>query len=90
MYEGNLQDTLDLFKDLTCNLPDIKMVSVSTNEEAEALESDGFDFYATFATSDGRNLDYRHRLSVGAQAFCTYIGKVPASISWIATRACSH
>ena len=85
LYDGNLQDTLDLFEGFTCNLPDIKMVVVSTNEEAEALESNGFDFYTTFATSDGRNLNYRQRLSVGAQAFCIYIGKVPASISWITT-----
>ncbi|NQT72675.1 MAG: hypothetical protein HQ553_07875 [Chloroflexi bacterium] len=85
LYEGILHNTLDLLKDFTVDIPDIKMVSVSTNEEAEALEADGFDFYTTFATSDGRNLDYRQRLSVGAIAFCTYVGNVPASISWIVT-----
>lgn len=85
LFEGNLQDTLDLFKDFTLDMPDLKLVSVSANEEAEALEADGFDFYTTFAKSDGRDLDYRQRLSAGTTAFCTYAGKVPASISWIAT-----
>lgn len=85
LYEGNLQDTLEVFKDITCNLPDLTMTIISTNGEAAALEAEGFDIFTTFATSDGRNLDYHQRLAVGSTAFCTYIGKIPGAISWIVT-----
>ncbi len=54
---------------------------VCSNEEADALEAEGFEFAPA---TGGFRFDARKALDSGAVAFCTYVGKELASIGWVA------
>jgi len=49
---------------------------ISTNEEANKLEADGFDFSLW-------PLGYRDALDKGAVAFCIFVGRELANICWV-------
>jgi len=60
-------------------LPDIQNLTlkiVSTNEQADELDREGFEFRSQF-------INARKRLDRGAIAFCIFMGRELANIGWI-------
>jgi len=56
---------------------------VSSNEEADKLETDGYEF-RSYPTKYNDNLKtYRIWLDCGATAFCAFMGKFLAGIFWV-------
>ena len=54
---------------------------VTSNQEAEALQAEGFQFASA---SGAFRFDATKALDSGAIAFCTYVGKELATIGWVA------
>ncbi len=63
--------------DVMPKIPDFILKIVATNEEADKLEAAGLEF-----RSRARNT--RQRLDKGAVAFCLFVGRELANISWLA------
>jgi hypothetical protein len=62
---------------------DLNFVVVSSNEEADKLEMEGFGF-RSYPTTWNIPLNlYTHLLDLGAIAFCTFVGKDLAVITWV-------
>jgi hypothetical protein len=58
-------------------IDDFALKIVSTNEEADELEAQGLEFRSQV-------LNARKRLDKGAIAFCIFVGKELANVSWVA------
>jgi hypothetical protein len=75
LYEHGLEHDGG-FEDM--NVPaELVFKTVHSNEEADALEADGFPFRA-------HSIDVEKRLNAGAVAFCGFVGKDFANIGWVA------
>ncbi len=65
--------------------PDIENLTlkiITSNQEADELEAEGFDF-RSYPTTWNKDLKlYRKRLDQGAIAFCTFVGYELAAIQW--------
>ena len=65
------------------NIPDLNFKVVTSNQEAERLEKEGFIF-RSYPTDFNRNhTRYTQLLDYGMIAFCTFVGNEFAAISWI-------
>ena len=59
------------------NIDNFILKTISTNQEADDLEADGFEFRSQVDNA-------RERLDNGALAFCIFIGQELAHIGWVA------
>ncbi len=80
----NLKNSLKLDKaDFKPDIENITFKVISTNEEADELEANGFQF-RSYPTTWNVNLEvYRTRLDQGLIAFCAYVGHELAAVTWI-------
>jgi hypothetical protein len=56
---------------------------ITSNEEADRLELDGFIFRSCPTTHNADLKSYRRWLDLGATAFCTFVDKEFAAIAWV-------
>lgn len=85
LYENDLAETLRLNKPSSkFDIDNLTTKIIATNKQAEDLEDEEFAFLS-YAASDNRDFKYHDKLSKGAIAFCTYVGKDPATIAWAIT-----
>jgi hypothetical protein len=79
LYEIDVSKVLEQNKkhDFLPDIPDLTLKIVSTNEQADKLDGEGFEFRSKF-------INARKRLDRGAIAFCIFIGRELANIGWIA------
>ncbi len=62
--------------DFLPDIPNLTLKVVSTNEQADELDREGFEFRSQF-------INARKRLDRGAIAFCIFIERELANIGWI-------
>lgn len=77
LYENKLKEMDNA--DFTPRVNDFTFKIVTTNWEAEQLVANGFEFQ-----SSGGIYTYRERLDKGAIAFCIFIGRELAHVTWVA------
>jgi hypothetical protein len=65
------------------NSNDLIFKIVSSNQEADELEGQNFKFRSYPTDWNHGITDYRLWLNQGAMAFCTFVGKDFAAISWV-------
>ena len=65
------------------NIPDLNFKVVTSNQEAEQLEKEGFVFRSYPTDFNLNHTRYTLLLDYGMIAFCTFVGKEFAAISWI-------
>jgi len=65
------------------NIPDLNFKVVTSNQEAERLEKEGFIFRSYPTDFNLNHTRYTLLLDYGMIAFCTFVGKEFAAISWI-------
>ncbi len=65
------------------NIPDLNFKVVTSNQEAERFEKEGFRFRSYPTNFNPNHTHYTHLLDYGMIAFCTFVGNEFAAISWI-------
>jgi hypothetical protein len=86
LYKYNVKNDADPNEGiLKFRMNDITCKVVTSNKDADKLESQNF-YFRSYATdyNDGRKT-YSRWLDQGAIAFCTFVGKDFAAITWIIT-----
>lgn len=79
LYEIDILEVLEQNKkpdDFLPEIPNLTLKIVSTNEQADELNKEGFEFRSQF-------INARKRLDRGAIAFCIFMGRELANIGWI-------
>lgn len=79
LYEIDISKVLEQYNkhDFMPDIPNLTLKIVSTNEQADKLEREGFEFRSQY-------INARNGLDRGAIAFCIFAGRKLASIGWIA------
>jgi hypothetical protein len=79
LYETDISKVLkqNNEQDLIPDIPNFTLKIVSTNEQGDKLEREGFEFRSQF-------LNAKERLDRGAIAFCIFVEQELANIGWIA------
>jgi hypothetical protein len=79
LYETDISKVLEQNneQDLIPDIPNFTLKIVSTNEQGDKLEREGFEFRSQF-------LNAKERLDRGAIAFCIFVEQELANIGWIA------
>jgi len=78
LYELPTENVRELNEaDFVPNIDNFILKTISTNQEADDLEADGFEFRSQVDNA-------RERLDNGAIAFCIFVGQELAHIGWVA------